>query len=466
MHKTYFTFPYFYCNNSGFIRFTALTFATVTIFCSIILADTFLDGDISSYTFDKSKNPYVVSSEILVPEGKSVVIQSGCVLLFKEFTSLTVIGKLEVAGDSESPVIFSSIKDQNFNKASTQPANSFDWNGIRIINGTGNALMRNFQLMYSVYGINCENGQITIDNGVFKQNMRSNIVYKGKIEEIAEDIPVSLSRILQKNDSLPPTVKNKKVSSLDIQTDPAGAEVFINGKKSEILSPVHIDSVVAGKFTIKAQKGILSAQKDITIRENREAQVNLLLEEPKTVVHILTEPAEADIYVNKQITERNFVNFRSPGLVKKIPDTDSLRLAFFKLGFRDTTAIFTFTRHQENTIKISLNPLNDSAALALQKSFMRKRVLARISKYVAGASIPFFITSAYFYNMAEDYNQKAKESKYYLEHTLTRQGTVYEQKLKENHDNASNGKKNNNRSIACGIAGGVLFGVGVTFFVF
>ena len=132
-----------------------------------------------------AKSPYLVNSDIYVPTGKTVVIEAGTVLLFKNFTGLHAQGTLLVKGTAKKPVIFTSEYDTHFNRGAALKPNPYDWNGIFIHNDAIGTDMAHFELAYSVYGINTQTRFIRITDAAFRDNGRANLIIEGK------SIPVS-----------------------------------------------------------------------------------------------------------------------------------------------------------------------------------------------------------------------------------------------------------------------------------
>jgi hypothetical protein len=125
--------------------------------------------------------PYLVTSDIYVPSGKTVRIEPGVILLFRNFTGMHVEGRLVAEGTSEKPIVFSSEFDKMFNPSSALHANPYDWNGITIHeNGLGSSFS-DAKLMYSVFGINSLTKYIKLDKMHFSNNGRSDLVIEGKI---------------------------------------------------------------------------------------------------------------------------------------------------------------------------------------------------------------------------------------------------------------------------------------------
>jgi hypothetical protein len=133
------------------------------------------------------KGPYLVTTDVYVPAGKSVTIQAGTVLLFKNFTGLHVQGKLMVWGLPDKPVVFTSENDHRFNRAASLNPNPYDWNGIFIHDDAIGTDLTNFEISYSVYGINSLTKFIRITGGVFRDNGRASLSIEGMPQTVTAD---------------------------------------------------------------------------------------------------------------------------------------------------------------------------------------------------------------------------------------------------------------------------------------
>lgn len=437
--------------------------ALLCAYVAPVFSETPIEGDISAVTFSNANNPYIVNSEITVPDGKKAVISAGCVLLFKESTRLNVTGSLEVNGDSASPVIFTAINDQVYNKASAQSANPFDWNGIHIERIAGKVSLKNFRLMFSVYGINCESNQLTIENGVFRQNGRSNAVIKGKQARISDNEPVSLNIVPEEPAAGPTPFFGKGDATLYIETEPSGAIITVENKKIDKTSPLHIDSIQSGQYVVKAQRDLLVGTMNVAVGSGEIKKVFIKLERQKTILRVLSEPSDAQVFMDKKITKRARPDFVTPGVVSDVPDKKTLLLSFYKYGFKDTSITLALAAHQVNNVYLEMKAATD-AILKAQKAFERKRKLARLSKYLFGAAVPCLAASGVLFYSASKDNNAAKDAKIFLDNTVERQGPAYEQKLRENDEKASSGNRKDNAGIICGAAGVLLLGAGLVFY--
>ena len=135
---------------------------------------------------DRDSGDYLVTSDVYVPAGKTIRIEPGVVMLFRNFTGMHVEGRLVADGTPQHPIVFSSEFDRAFNHASSLHANPYDWNGITIHeNGLGSSFS-NTRLSYSVFGINSLTKYFKLDNMFFSNNGRSDLVIEGKDRTVAQ----------------------------------------------------------------------------------------------------------------------------------------------------------------------------------------------------------------------------------------------------------------------------------------
>jgi hypothetical protein len=128
--------------------------------------------------------PYLVTADIYVPTGKTVTIEPGVVLLFKNFTGMHVEGRLIALGTQEKPVVFSSEFDRSYNPGAAMQATPYDWNGIYIHEGGIGSTLAHCKILYSVYGVTSLTRYIKFDNVRFLSNGRSDLTIEGKKPQV------------------------------------------------------------------------------------------------------------------------------------------------------------------------------------------------------------------------------------------------------------------------------------------
>jgi hypothetical protein len=110
-----------------------------------------------------SERPYLVTSNIEVPPDKTVTIEPGAVLLFKNFSGLHIRGRLIARGTPEKPIVFTSEYDRRYNPSSARDANPFDWDGIYMTLNSLGTQFTHVTIAYSVYCITSESKFIRLD---------------------------------------------------------------------------------------------------------------------------------------------------------------------------------------------------------------------------------------------------------------------------------------------------------------
>jgi hypothetical protein len=144
------------------------------------------DGDM---TLTKEGSPYIVTEEIAVQKNERLIIEKGCVLLFKPFTGITVYGELKVRGADTDPVVFTSILDTGYSDTTSDLLpNPFDWNGILITQNAVNVSLSNFILAFSVYGIKSQTETLSVHGGVFSQNGQYHFTVNDAIMPVADGV--------------------------------------------------------------------------------------------------------------------------------------------------------------------------------------------------------------------------------------------------------------------------------------
>jgi len=167
----------------------------IALFACIVHAETHLMGDISQVSFNVSGNPFIVEQEISVPALKSVVIQKGCIFLFKPFTGMNIEGSLFVEGTAEQPVVFTSINDNEFNKQSDRLPNPFDWNGVIISHEASKVSFTCIELRFSVYGVKSNKKDAVMNNCLFRKNGQFHYTVNDVVQLVQDDIPFSTQQL-------------------------------------------------------------------------------------------------------------------------------------------------------------------------------------------------------------------------------------------------------------------------------
>jgi len=137
-------------------------------------------------TIKARKFPYMVVGDIEVPRNKTVIVEKGVVFLFKAFTGVQVLGKLDVRGTADAPVIFTSENDLIEGASTSLHPVAYDWNGVYIHACSEGSRMAFCSVKYSVYGIVSETKFVGLSGITFTLNGKSDVVIDGKKQTISD----------------------------------------------------------------------------------------------------------------------------------------------------------------------------------------------------------------------------------------------------------------------------------------
>jgi hypothetical protein len=130
--------------------------------------------------------PYLVVSDIYVPQGKTVIIEAGAVFLFKNFAGLHVSGALLARGLKDKPIVFTSENDKEYNKDSRVDPAPFDWNGIYLHEDAIGTQLSFCAVLYSVDGVSSMTKFIRISPCLFLHNGRASLTIEGKQRQVGD----------------------------------------------------------------------------------------------------------------------------------------------------------------------------------------------------------------------------------------------------------------------------------------
>jgi hypothetical protein len=135
---------------------------------------------------DSALKPAAVSVNA-ADTGQTVIVEPGVVLLFAGFTGLKVQGTLLARGESDRPIVFTSVNDQAHNPQSTLKAAPYDWNGIQITEDGIGSHLAFCAIRYSVYGLASMTRYIRIGPSLFQFNGRANLTIEGVEHQVGDE---------------------------------------------------------------------------------------------------------------------------------------------------------------------------------------------------------------------------------------------------------------------------------------
>lgn len=134
------------------MKFRALTLMTLIVAAlqvSAFAVDTELSGVFSGF-IKREGSPYLVKETLVVPEGKTLLVESGVTLKFAEGAGIDVRGgTLVVMGEAHSPVTFTPADEARY------------WNGVSVT-GVKKSDVQFLQMKKAEYGFAVESGTLEL----------------------------------------------------------------------------------------------------------------------------------------------------------------------------------------------------------------------------------------------------------------------------------------------------------------
>lgn len=241
------------------------------------MVGTIIGGDITKVSFKKENGPFFVKEDLVVPEGATVTIEQGCVLLFKEFTTLNVYGSVMVKGTEDKPVVFTSANDSAYNHESSAQANPFDWNGIRLEKSSKGSFFECMYLNYSTFGLYSTNTELDIQKCQFVKNGQNSVMIDGKMQVVIEGMPYSYT----KSTPSTPVQKPEQESKTPVTIELYGCmQYFINlfnpSPNSSLQS--YVNTLPSSQLFITPSKPDLGVGAQLFYRMNKSISLTALIE--------------------------------------------------------------------------------------------------------------------------------------------------------------------------------------------
>lgn len=155
---------------SKLIPFFALIALIVLIFSGKATAE--LQGS-QSGKWTLASSPYIVSGDIWVPRGSTLLIEPGVVIKFRGRHSFVVEGNLIAVGRPRNPIIFTSINDRDFfgmlaDQAAEPEAG--DWHGIWVRRNGAQSKLANVVIRFGRNSLSIEETIRELENVVIEHS--------------------------------------------------------------------------------------------------------------------------------------------------------------------------------------------------------------------------------------------------------------------------------------------------------
>lgn len=182
---------------------------------------------------------------------------------------------------------------------------------------------------------------------------------KWKDVEESDSTPVS-SKTVQDTPILP---VDKKVATppqkmdfkdLSLQTIPDGAQIFIDGKESGLVTPAKLEQLKIGQvYQIKfVKEGFLDLSQELTISQKSDDTYKYRLDPAVFSLNVISTPAGADISLNGQSIAQ-----KTPFVLKDLKLGQKYELLLQKEKFKNLTQEFVYTDPQDQELSLTLEPV-------------------------------------------------------------------------------------------------------------
>lgn len=154
------------------------------------------------------------------------------------------------------------------------------------------------------------------------------------------------------NQTLKPAKADK--GSLFVKTEPAGATVEFDGKPREEATPLTIEELAAGSYTVKvSHEGYFDEEKKVDIDGGTE-ELSIDLRPKKVSLTVRSEPRRARFSVYEADGDKRIAHGRTPETIEELDAAKKYRVVVDKHGYKDWEKAFEPATKKENTLEAKL----------------------------------------------------------------------------------------------------------------
>jgi len=163
----------------------------------------------------------------------------------------------------------------------------------------------------------------------------------------------------------PAAVPTSDVTTATINSDPQGANVLVEGRRTGLRTPAVIPSLEVGKsYRIRLEKEqYIPVDQMLTISSALPLTVTIPLAKEAGSLKVSSNPIGAKIYLNGEDT-----NKVTPATLTKIPLGVDLRVTLMKEGFEDAEKVLKLETKAPQTLDIALNEIRPNTGSVMVSS--------------------------------------------------------------------------------------------------
>ena len=319
-------------------------------------------------------------------------------------------------------------------------------------------------------------GTVSRVGGIYSVNVKMTDVATGRIDQnISEDCDCPIENLLTTTMArIAARLAGRDVAasqgiaiqkgdaSLFVKTSPEGARVYMDGRMIDGTTPLTVENLNAGRHLIRVTKGNMAAKTEVTLTTDKVKRLDLTLTKQQTVLKIMSNPSEAEIYLDRKRGLGKRPDQVTPALFGDF-EKDTAFVSFFRVGYRDTTLMVVVEQNQENAVSVQLAEA-PAQEIKAQRAFIKRRrqrgpglALGIGGIAVAGGGLVTFLLAQKDYAAALD----AKDR---LERSVVQSGPEYDALVEKNKDKTNSGNAKSAVSYALWGVGAAGIGVGLVLF--
>lgn len=254
------------------------------------------------------------------------------------------------------------------------------------------------------------------------------------------------------------------LSHIYVDSDPEGATVSRPEKNAICKTPCTFAITDTGKVEVNAYWNVESqlwgAQTIVRPIPGDTAKVSLRLKQITPEIHVITNPADAEIFPGKEPINKKSESIGKTPTKFVLNEPGMANITLRRIGYKDTVVSFYAAPVNDLFIKVDMEQLNDYNEIAKQEQWQHDRKMSKIGHAImAGSIAPLIMSAIFLYLGNRDYDD-ARDIKDDLKMPGSVNGANYQEKVEKNKDLVDSGDKKMVIGASLAGAGVLLFGFG------